>query len=157
MSKNKNFRQEWRSLTEIGDRFGISARKLGSLLKKHGIREEDGKPSEKAISEGFSHHVQPKQGHSYYLWHGQKVAKFLEQEGVAKNGVSAREATLNTEARKLAREYMEALELDEQGDKFGYLLFTELRPEIKKVGLERFNKALESLGFKAEPLTEDSL
>lgn len=48
MSKKKNFRQEWRSLTEIGNIFGISARKLGSLLKKYGLRESDGKPSESA-------------------------------------------------------------------------------------------------------------
>jgi Asp-tRNA(Asn)/Glu-tRNA(Gln) amidotransferase B subunit len=118
MTKKKNFRQQWRSLTEIGNTFGISARKLGLLLKKHGLREDNGEE---------------------------------------KTGVSSKEATLNTEARKLARSYIEAVKLDEEGNKFGYWMFDELRPEIKKVGLNRFNKALKAVGFKGEQLTEEAL
>jgi hypothetical protein len=157
MTKKKNFRQEWRSLTEIGNTFGISARKLGSLLKKYGLREGDGEPSELAKQEGYCHLVAPKEGHSYYLWHGKKVASYLEKQGEEKKGVSSKEATLNTEARKLARSYIEALQLDEEGSKFGYWMFDELRPEIKKVGLDRFNEALKAVGFKGEPLTEQAL
>lgn len=157
MTKKKNFRQQWRSLTEIGNTFGVSARKLGSLLKQHGLRESDGKPSENAIAEGYCHFVEPKQGHSYYLWHGQKVADYLEQQGEERKGVSSQEATLNTEARKLARSYIEAAKLDKEGDKLGYMMLDELRPEIKKVGLDRFNEALKAVGFKGEPLTEQAL
>jgi hypothetical protein len=60
---------------------------------------------------------------------------------------------MDTEARSIARSYIEAQKLDEAGDKLGYLMFAELVPEIKKIGLERFNKALNSLGFKGEPVT----
>jgi hypothetical protein len=157
MSKKKNFRKEWRSLTEIGNTFGVSARKLGLLLKKHGLRENEGEPSELAKKEGYCHFVDLKEGHGYYLWHGKKVTAYLEEQGEQKKGVSDQEASLNTEARKLARSYIEATKLDEEGSKLGYMMFDELRPEIKKVGLERFNEALKAVGFKGEPLTEENL
>ena len=157
MSKKKNFRKQWRTLTEVGNTFGVSARKLGSLLKQHGLRKDDGDPSELAKQEGYCHLVAPKNGHRYYLWHGKKVTAYLEEKGEKQTGVSPKEASLNTEARKLARSYIEAVRLDEEGCKYAYWLFDELRPEIKKVGLDRFNEALKSVGFKGKPLTEEAL
>ena len=149
----KNFRKEWRTLTEIGNTFGVSARKLGSTLKQHGLREPGGEPTQLAREGGYCHRVEPKNDRGYWLWHGQKVSNYLVEKGVEKTGVSSREATLNTEARKIARSYMEALELDEEGNKLGYLMMDELIPEIKKVGLDRFNEALKSIGYKGEPVT----
>ncbi len=75
--------------------------------------------------------------------------------GVNKSGGSEKEATLETEARKLAKSYLEAQKLDDEGSKLGYMMFDELTSDIRKVGLDRFNKALKSLGFKGEPVTLD--
>ena len=58
-----------------------------------------------------------------------------------------------TEARKLAREYIEALKLDDDGFKMGYFMFQEIIPDVKKIGLEVFNKALVSVGYKGEEVT----
>jgi hypothetical protein len=153
MSKKNNFRKTWRTLTELGQEFGVSAVKFGNLLKQHGLREKDGEPTQLAKDGGFFDRVVPKDGKPYYLWHRQKTVDYLVKLGVEKKGVSAAEATMDTEARSIARSYIEAQKLDEAGDKLGYLMFAELVPEIKKIGLERFNKALNSLGFKGEPVT----
>jgi hypothetical protein len=153
MSKKNNFRKTWRTLTELGQEFGVSAVKFGNLLKQHGLREKDGEPTQLAKDGGFFDRVVPKDGKPYYLWHRQKTVDYLVKLGVEKKGVSAAEATMDTEARSIARSYIEAQKLDEAGDKLGYLMFAELVPEIKKIGLERFNKALKSLGFQGEPVT----
>lgn len=153
MSKKNNFRKTWKTLTELGQEFGVSAIKFGNLLKEHGLREKDGKPSSTAKEGGYFEEVIPKEGKPYYLWHREKTVNFLVDRGIEKKGVSALEAELMTQARKLARSYQEAIELEEEGSKLGYLMFDELIPEIKKIGLERFNKALKAVGYKGEELT----
>jgi hypothetical protein len=153
MSKKNNFRKTWKTLTELGQEFGVSAIKFGNLLKEHGLREKDGKPSSIAKEAGYFEEVIPKEGKPYYLWHREKIVNFLVDRGIEKRGVSAKEAELMTQAPKLARSYLEAIELEEEGSKLGYLMFDELIPEIKKIGLERFNNALKAVGYKGEELT----
>lgn len=152
MSK-KNFRKTWKTLTELGQEFGVSAIKFGNLLKQHGLREKDGSPSSIAKEGGYFEEIIPKEGKPYYLWHREKTVNYLVEQGLEKKGVSAKEAELMTEARKIARSYMEALKLDEEGSKIGYWMFEELVPDIKKIGLERFNKALKAIGYKGEEVT----
>ncbi len=153
MSKKKNFRKTWRTLTELGQEFGVSAIKFGNLLKQHGLREKDSSPTSIAKEGGFFQEITPSEGKPYYLWHRDKTVDYLVKAGVEKTGVSAQDASLDTEARKLAKSYLEAQKLDEEGSKLGYMMFEELVPEIQKIGLDRFNKALKSLGFKGEPVT----
>jgi hypothetical protein len=153
MSKKNNFRKTWRTLTELGQEFGVSAVKFGNLLKQHSLRDKDGEPTQFAKDGNFFEKIVPNEGKPYYLWHHEKTVNYLLQAGVEKKGVSAKEATLNTEARKIAKEYLEAQKLDEEGAKLGYLMLCELVPEIKKIGLERFNEALKSVGYKGEPVT----
>jgi hypothetical protein len=153
MSKKNNFRKIWKTLTELGQEFGVSAIKFGNLLKQHGLREKDGKPSELAKNGEFFQEIIPKEGKPYYLWHREKTSNYLVERGVEKQGVSAKEAELMTEARKIARAYMEALKLDEEGSKMGYMMLDELVPDIKKIGLEKFNKALKTVGYKGEEVT----
>lgn len=152
--KNKqSFRNEWRTLTELGAEFGLSAVKFGKLLKEHGLRTDDGTPSEEAVTGSFCEKIQPKEGHSYYLWHQKRVSTYLVEKGVVKCGVSAVEASKLTEARKLARSYIEAQKLDEEGSKLGYMMLGEMVDEIQAVGLETFNQALKSVGYKGETVT----
>ena len=153
MGKKNNFRKTWRTLTELGQEFGVSAVKFGNLLKQHGLRERDGSPTPLAEEGGFFEKITPSEGKPYYLWHHDKTVDYLVRAGVEKTGVSAKEATLDTEARKLAKSYLEAQKLEDEGSKLGYMMFSELAPDIKKIGLDRFNKALKSLGFKGEPVT----
>jgi hypothetical protein len=151
----QSFRNTWRTLTELGQEFGISAVKFGNLLKLHGLRDSSGEPTAMAKDGGFFEHIIPKQGHPYYLWHGKKTSEYLLSQGVAKNGVSSKEASKVTEARKLARSYMEAPKLDSEGSKLGYMMFADMADDIKKVGLDVFNEALKPSGYKGEEVTLD--
>ena len=152
---SNEFRKTWRSLTELGQEFGVSAVKFGKLLKQHGLKEEDGEPSQTAKEGEFFKKITPKKGKPYYLWHRDKTVEYLTSLGVNKLGVSEDEAMLNTEARKLARSYLEARKLDDEGSESGFIWFCESKRDIKKIGLERFNKELKSLGYKGEPVTLD--
>ncbi|MEM9927997.1 MAG: hypothetical protein AAF915_30475 [Cyanobacteria bacterium P01_D01_bin.50] len=153
MAKKNNFRKTWKTLTELGQEFGVSAVKFGNLLKQHGLREKDGEPTQLAKDGTFFEKITPSQGKPYYLWHRDKTSEYLVYQGVIKNGVSAKEAEKMTEARKLARSYMEAQKLDDEGSKLGYMMLSEMVGDIKKVGLERFNQALKSIGYKGDEIT----
>ena len=86
MSKKKqNFRKQWRTLTELGQEFGVSAVKFGNLLKQNGLRQSDGEPSQMAKDGGYFERIQPKDGKPYYLWHRQKVSEYLVDQGVEKS------------------------------------------------------------------------
>lgn len=146
MGKKNNFRKTWRTLTELGQEFGVSAVKFGNLLKQHGLREKDGEPTQKAKDGGFFDKIVPNDGKPYYLWHRDKTVEFLISQGVEKNGVSAKEASKTTEARKLAREWIEAQRLDDEGSKLGYMMASELEPEIKRIGVELVQSQLKTLG-----------
>lgn len=58
-----------------------------------------------------------------------------------------------TEARKLARSYLEAMKLDDEGSKLGYLMVAEMIDDIKAVGLETFNTALKNIGYNGKEIT----
>ncbi|KYC36237.1 hypothetical protein WA1_41665 [Scytonema hofmannii PCC 7110] len=146
MSKRKNFRKTWRTLTEIGQEFGVSAVKFGNLLKQYGLREKDGEPTQTAKDNGFFEKLVPNDGKAYYLWHRDKTVEFLVSQGVEKSGISAKEASKTTEARKLAREWIEAQRLDDEGSKLGYFMACELEPEIKKIGVDLVQTQLKKLG-----------
>jgi Asp-tRNA(Asn)/Glu-tRNA(Gln) amidotransferase B subunit len=90
------------------------------------------------------------------LWHRQKTSEYLTTHGVEeKSGVSAQEASKLTEARKLARSYLQAQKLDEKGSKLGHMMFAEMVDDIKKVGLVDFNQALKDIGYKGEEVNLD--
>lgn len=100
----KNFRSEWRTLTELGTEFGKSAIAFGKILKENGLRDAEGLPTEAA--NGLFQKIEPNQGKPYYLWNHQEVVNFLQSKGI--NPVNnAADALKDTEARKLAREYIE--------------------------------------------------
>jgi hypothetical protein len=146
MGKKNNFRKTWRTLTELGQEFGVSAVKFGNLLKQHGLREKDGEPTQNAKDGSFCEKIVPNEGKPYYLWHRDKTVEFLISKGVEKIGVSAKEASKITEARKLAREWIEAQKLDDEGSKLGYMMACELEPEIKRIGVDLVQSQLKTLG-----------
>lgn len=156
MSKKKNtFRKKWRTLTELGREFGVSAIKFGNLLKEHGLREIDGEPSIVATEGGYYEKIEPKGAKHYYLWHKQKTTDYLISRGVVKAGVSSKEATAMTTAKKLAKAYLQAKDLDDKGDKLGYLMLGELVDDIRRIGLGQFNAALKELSFKEDVTLDD--
>lgn len=157
--KKENFRNEWKTLTELGDLFGLSARKLGILLKDHGIRNKDGSPSVLCMEKHFSHLVEPKGYSSYWLWN-KKIKDYLIENGVklTENAISEKESSRKTEIRKLARDYIEAQELSDDGqDKMRYFIFDDLNDTIKekKITLTEFNEALKNICSNIELEQDD--
>ncbi|MBR8834148.1 MAG: hypothetical protein DSM106950_08930 [Stigonema ocellatum SAG 48.90 = DSM 106950] len=146
MSKKNNFRKTWRTLTELGQEFGVSAMKFGNLLKQQGLRGQDGEPTQDAKDGGFFEKILAKDGKPYYLWHRDKTVEFLISKGVEKNGISREEASKTTEARNLAREWIEAQRLDDEGSKLGYIMACELEPDIKRIGVDLVQSQLKKLG-----------
>ena len=157
MSKKNNFRKTWRTLTELGQEFGVSAVKFGNLLKQHGLREKDGEPTQNAKDGGFFEKIVSNDGKPYYLWHRDKTVEFLQSLGVKKNGVSSQEALKTTEARKLAREWIEAQRLDDEGSKLGYIMACELEREIKRIGVDLVQSQLKKLGSQIVLNFDDAL
>jgi hypothetical protein len=84
MGTKNNFRKTWRTLTELGQEFGVSAVKFGNLLKQHGLREKDGEPTQNAKEGGFFEKIVPNDGKPYYLWHRDKIVEFFQHQGVEK-------------------------------------------------------------------------
>ena len=153
--KKQDFRKTWRTLTEMGQVFGMSAIKFGNLLKQYGLREKNGAATQLAKDGAFCQEIVPKEGKPYYLWHSEKTSDYLVERGVVKSGISDRDASKMTEARKLARSYLEAVKLDDEGNKLGYMMMGDLVDDIKKIGLPTFNSALKSIGYKGEEVTLD--
>ena len=60
--KKQDFRKTWRTLTEMGQVFGVSAIKLGNLLKQHGLREQNGAATQFAKDGAFCQEIVPKEG-----------------------------------------------------------------------------------------------
>jgi hypothetical protein len=76
----KNFRSEWRTLTELGTEFGKSAVAFGKLLKEHGLRDSDGEPT--VAANGLFQRIEAKQGKPYYLWNHKGIVAFLRSKGI---------------------------------------------------------------------------
>ncbi|MDJ0735604.1 MAG: hypothetical protein QNJ47_16345 [Nostocaceae cyanobacterium] len=146
----KKFRSDWRTLTELGSEFGKSAIAFGKMLKEQGLRDANGDPTQAA--NGLFQKIVPNQGKPYYLWNHKGVVSFFQSKGINPTGDAA-DALKDTEARKLARSYMEAQKLDDEGSKLGYMMLCEMVDDIRKIGLDRFNTALKSVGYKGEPVT----
>lgn len=155
--KKKSFRSTWQTLTEIGQQFGISAVKTGKLLKEFELRLDSGEPAQIAVDDDLCHIVETNGQKPYWLWHGGKIGKIFEQKGIQRSAVSAKEARKTTEARKLARSWMEAQAMLDQGDdKVGFMLADSIMEEIPAVGVDRFNSQLKALGWKGNPVLIES-
>ena len=76
--KNNRFARKYRSLTEIGQIFNLSARVVGKELKRLGYREPDGRPTEEAFSLDLAVSTPLKDGTPHFRWNRAAVIKLLE-------------------------------------------------------------------------------
>lgn len=66
------------NLTAIGKVYGAGPRDVGMWLKELGLREQDGRPSQKAIKEGFVKERLTEYG-SQWLWSLEKSRDAIDQ------------------------------------------------------------------------------
>ena len=69
--------------TELGQLYGMSAIKIGKILKSQGLRELDGEPTQWAKIEGYveKRYLEDRPFIHYWAWHFDKTAQALEEAG----------------------------------------------------------------------------
>ena len=75
---------EFGTMKDIGGQFGMTSHKVGKLLKKHGLRTSDGKPSPEAFQAGLVSQKFDDLGHYLWSWKVATITSLLEQAGHAK-------------------------------------------------------------------------
>ena len=75
---------EYKSMKELGQEFGLTSHKIGRTLKDIGLRTEEGKPSHTAFEQGYVKRRWAEQRSDIYLWvwHYDKTVAALESAGV---------------------------------------------------------------------------
>ena len=153
--KNKQkFADTWVNLTNLGKEYGFSAIKIGKKLKELGLRNQEGKPTEKALSEGFAKFTPLKDGTPFYMWHKIKIAQLMRENDVKKlddNEILAQD--LAKEWIRINKLYEEAIYgFEEEG------LFMEaqdIQKTARKKGLvNRVNEILHDRKFEGEKITD---
>ena len=73
MNSNSNYG----NLTALGEHYGAGPRDVGLWLKEMGLREQDGRPSQRAIKEGFVKERVTEWG-SQWLWNVEKTRNAID-------------------------------------------------------------------------------
>lgn len=155
MGKKNKFKDIWSNLTNLGKQYGFSAIKMGKKLKELGLRNEQGNPTEKALSEGFTKSTPLKDGTMFYMWHKSKISALMKENNVQKlddNEVLAQE--LAQEWIRIAKDYENVVYgIEEEGL---WMEAQEIKKSVRKKGLiTRVNEILIEGKFKGEKI-EDS-
>ena len=80
--KHEKFRDIWVNQTMLGKALDLSAVSIGKKLKELELRQADGTPTEKALSEGYCTATPLKDGTPFFLWHKKKVKQLLQTGGL---------------------------------------------------------------------------
>jgi len=143
--KQEKFRDIWVNQTMLGKAFNLSAVAIGKKLKELELRQADGTPTEKALSEGYCTATPLKDGTPFFLWHKKKVKQLLQTDGL--QPLSEQEIR----CRELAKDLIDAEHLSDQGqDKAAYLMYDSIHDEIKSSDIAMINHFLRKLGSKQQ-------
>lgn len=56
--RRNKIKRQWKTLPQIGNPYGLSNRQMSDILQEHGFIDDQGGPTEKAISKSFATHLQ---------------------------------------------------------------------------------------------------
>lgn len=70
--------KKYKTQTEIGRSFGISAIKLGKILTDLGLKDKNG-ATQKAIEENYAISSQLKDGKTFFVWNEQQIKPLISQ------------------------------------------------------------------------------
>jgi hypothetical protein len=152
--KKQKFSDAWVNQTTLGKQFGLSAVAIGKKLKELGLRSEDGKPTEQALSEEFCKSTPLKDGTPFFRWNKQKVACLMQASGHQKldpQEVKARE--LADDWIRINKQFQEAVYGIEE--EMCIEESKEVKKEAKRRGLiDRVNEMLRERKFEGEMISE---
>lgn len=141
--KQEKFRDIWVNQGTLGRAFNLSAVAIGKKLKELGLREADGTPTAKALSEGYCRATPLKDGAPFFMWHQTKVKNLLQSGGL--QSLSEQEMR----CKELAESVIEAKRLFDQGqDKVAYMIQDEVYDQVKPGDIPVINRFLKELGSK---------
>lgn len=89
--KKLSFGQQWGSMTQIGKNLGLSAIKVGALLKEWGYRDDNGHPTPQSLAAGLARSTPTREGFKHFMWDRAAVAGIFKSHGV-KSKVSPSDA-----------------------------------------------------------------
>jgi len=139
--KKEKFRDVWVNQSTLGKAFNLSAVAIGKKLKELELRQTDGTPTTKALSEGYCRATPLKDGTPFFLWHKEKVKHLLQASGLQ----SLSEQELR--CKELAGRLIEAERLSNQGqDKVAYMMQDSVYDEMEPGDLPLINRFLKELG-----------
>ncbi len=135
-NKKKKFTQIWKSQTDIGKLYSLSAIALGKILLKHGLKDKHSKEAtKKAVTEGYAILTPLKNGQIFYMWNLKKIIPLIEQD-------HRRLSPIEYWVEQVKRIIKEAnKELDNGNDKISRLMFdtayeevpSEIRKQVKYI------------------------
>jgi len=79
--------QPWVTLTDLGRRYGLSAVICGRLLSEAGLRDADGLPNERALTEGIAFRRPEANANRSSLWHAERCGRLFDNLGVQPLGI----------------------------------------------------------------------
>ena len=143
--KQEKFRDIWVNQSTLGKAFNLSAVAIGKKLKELELRQADGTPTAKALSEGYCKATPLKDGTPFFMWHQAKVKSLLQSSGL--QSLSEREMR----CKELAESVIEAERLFDQGqDKVAYMIQDEVYDQMKPGDIPVINRFLKELGSKQQ-------
>lgn len=55
--RRNKIKRQWKTLPQIGNPYGLSRKQISVILQEHGLIDDNGRPTEKAISKNFATHL----------------------------------------------------------------------------------------------------
>lgn len=139
------FKQTWKTQTELGKSFGLSAIAVGKKLKEWGLKNLDNTATEIALSEGYATNTPLKNGTPYFLWNKDLIsAKFLEA------GLTQLDSpTFRCKGAATAIIGCEK-QLEKGDDKIARMMYDSIINKLKAEDKSLVNQFLQELGSKTQ-------
>lgn len=132
MGRKKSKKSKFGNLTQIGERFGLSAIKVGEKMKEMGLREAEGQPSAAALKSGLAIATPLSNGIEAFKWHKSGLFNTLVQTGM--KPVSPFEKTINSCTGMIAKSMREGKRLESEGhDKMAIFVYEQALMDLGDV------------------------
>ncbi|NJL67823.1 MAG: hypothetical protein HC894_15705 [Microcoleus sp. SM1_3_4] len=134
--------------TALGKQFGLSAVAIGKKLKELGLRGENGKPTDRALSEEYCKSTPLKDGTPFFMWHKKKVSELMQDSGQEKlNSQEVKVRELADAWVRINKQFQDAVSGIEEEICFEEA--KEIEKEVKRRNLtDRVNEILRDRKFE---------